>query len=156
MSESNEDAVKKPDYKDVEYNLPRNEEALPSIAAEHARLNDQAASYTDLMKDKIVHAPLKSPTEILDVGWGTGIVTRHLGSIYPSASVYGIDISPVPPTTASDAISSTPSNVESIIGDIRKVAGEDERLRAGNFDCIFQRLQRLCSDLYQRCLSLEG
>ena len=31
MSESNEDAVKKPDYKDVEYNLPRNEEALPSI-----------------------------------------------------------------------------------------------------------------------------
>lgn len=100
------------------------------------------------MKDKIVHARLKSPTEILDVGCGTGIVTRHLGSIYPSASAYGIDISPVPPTTASDAISSTPSNVEYIIGDIRKLAGEDERLRAGNFDCIFQRLQRLTSDLY--------
>lgn len=92
------------------------------------------------MKGKIIHATLESPTKILDVGCGTGIVTRHLGSIYPTASVYGIDISPVPPTTASDAIPSTPPNVGYIIGDIRKLAGEDERLKAGNFDCIFQRL----------------
>ena len=107
---------------------------------EHARLNDQAAGFTELMKGKIVHAPLKSPAKILDVGCGTGIVTRHLASIYSSATVYGVDLSPVPPTNASDAIPSTPPNVEYIIGDIRKLAQEDERLKAGNFDCIFQRL----------------
>lgn len=92
------------------------------------------------MKGKIFHAPLESPSKVLDVGCGTGIVTRYLGSIYPSASVYGIDISPVPLTTASDAIPTTPPNVEYIVGDIRKLAGEDELLKAGNFDCIFQRL----------------
>ena len=107
---------------------------------EHARLNDQAAGFTDLMKGKIIHAPLKSPAKILDVGCGTGIVTRHLASIYPSATVYGVDLSPVPPNKASDAIPSTPPNVEYIVGDIRKLAQEDERLKAGNFDCIFQRL----------------
>ena len=93
-----------------------------------------------MMKGKIVHAPLKTPAKILDVGCGTGIVTRHLASIYPSATVYGVDLSPVPPTTSSDAIPSTPPNVEYIIGDIRKLAKEDERLKAGNFDYIYQRL----------------
>ena len=92
------------------------------------------------MKGRIVHAPLKSPAKILDVGCGTGIVTRHIGSIYPSATVYGVDLSPVPPTEATDAIPSTPPNVEYIIGDIRKLAEGDDRLKAGNFDCIFQRL----------------
>lgn len=92
------------------------------------------------MRGKIVHAPLENPTKILDVGCGTGIVTRHMGSNYPSATVYGIDISPVPPTNASDAIPQTPPNVQYIIGDIRKLAEEDERVKAGNFDCIFQRL----------------
>ena len=92
------------------------------------------------MKGKIVHAPLKSPAKILDVGCGTGIVTRQLASTYPSATVYGVDLSPVPPTNASDAIPSTPPNPEYIIGDIRKLATEDERLKTGNFDCIFQRL----------------
>ena len=92
------------------------------------------------MKGKIIHAPLKSPTKILDVGCGTGIVTRQVASTYPSATVYGVDLSPVPPTNASDAISSTPANVEYVIGDIRKLAKEDKRLSAGNFDCIYQRL----------------
>ena len=92
------------------------------------------------MKGNIIHAPLENPTKILDVGCGTGNVTRHLGSVYPSASIYGIDISPIPPTDASDAITSTPPNVEYIIGDIRALASEDERLKVGNFDCIYQRL----------------
>ena len=45
--------------------------------AEHARLNDQVAGYTELMKGKIIHAPLSA--KMFDVGCGTGIVTRHLG-----------------------------------------------------------------------------
>lgn len=92
------------------------------------------------MKGRIIHAPLKTPTKILDVGCGTGIVTRHLGTLHPSASIYGIDISPVPPPTASDAIPSTPPNVTYIIGDIRSLALSDSRLQAGSCDCVFQRL----------------
>lgn len=107
---------------------------------EHARLNEQAAGFTELMHGKIIHAPLERPAKILDVGCGTGIVTRHLASTYPSATVYGVDLSPVPPTAASAAIPSTPANVDYIVGDIRTLAREDDRLKAGNFDCIFQRL----------------
>ena len=77
---------------------------------------------------------------MLDVGCGTGIVTHHLGSIYPSASVYGIDISPVPSTDSSDAIPQTPPNVKCIIDDVRKLAEEDQQLKSGSFNCIFQRL----------------
>lgn len=92
------------------------------------------------MKGKIVHAPLESPIKVLDVGCGTGTVTRHLATVYPSATIYGIDISPIPPIYNSDAIPSTSPNIEYIIGDIRKLTEKDERLKAGNFDLIFQRL----------------
>lgn len=93
-----------------------------------------------MMGGKIIHAPLENPTKILDVGCGTGILARQLGLTYPSATIYGVDISPVPPPAESAAIPSTPPNVQYIIGDIRQMANEDERLNAGGFDCIFQRL----------------
>lgn len=89
---------------------------------------------------KIVHAPFKSPAKILNIDYNTGIVTRHISSIYPSVAIHGIDISPVPPTNFTDAIPTTPPNVEYIIGDVHKLAEDDERIKAGNFDCIFQRL----------------
>ena len=103
-------------------------------------MSDQAAGFSDLMKGKIIHAPLENPTKILDIGCGTGIVTRQVGTVYPTATVYGIDLSPVPPPTSSDAIPSTPPNVSYVLGDIRKLASEDDRLSAGDCDCIFQRL----------------
>lgn len=113
---------------------------LNARVSEHARLNDQAAGFMELMKGKIIHAPLENPTKILDVGCGTGIITRQLGLLYPSATIYGVDISPVPPPTESDAISSTPPNVRYITGEIRQLTNNDERLNAGYFDCVFQRL----------------
>ncbi|MCJ1375965.1 hypothetical protein MMC20_007203 [Loxospora ochrophaea] len=111
----------------VEYNLPND-------SIEHARLEDQAAGYTELMHGKLVHAPLQSPANAFDVGCGTGVMTRHLGTLYPAAAVYGIDISPVPPYNP------TPPNVSYIKGDIRSLAKTDNRLVPGTLDYIYNRL----------------
>ena len=86
------------------------------------------------MKGQIIHAPLQQPSKILEVGSGTGIVTRQLGRDFPNATVYGVDISPVPPSSA------TPGNVSYIQGDIKKLVGSDERLEEGSTDYIFERL----------------
>ncbi|KAL9586511.1 MAG: hypothetical protein Q9212_000872 [Teloschistes hypoglaucus] len=73
---------------------------------------------------------------MLDVGCGTGIVCRQMAQQYPNATVYGVDISPVPP------FNDTPDNVEYIIGDIKELAAPsgDERIKEGEVDYIYQRL----------------
>lgn len=86
------------------------------------------------MHNRIVHAQLQDPLRILDVGCGTGITTRYLGELFPSATVYGVDISPVP------ASSHSPPNVSYIIDDIHTVAKTDARLVTGTLDYIYQRL----------------
>ena len=104
-------------------------------ADELARLDDQAAGYKQLMKDKIVHAPVSNIGKMLDIGCGTGIVTRDIASRFPNATVYGIDISPVPPFSA------TPPNVKYIQNDIKKLAkSNDEPIKEGTIDYIYQRL----------------
>ena len=88
------------------------------------------------MFNKIVHAPLVNPQRLLDIGCGTGIVTRYLSTTFPSApEIYGIDISPVPTARAN-----TPSNITYIQGDIKKLAKKDGRLSAGGVDLAFSRL----------------
>lgn len=86
------------------------------------------------MHNKVVYAPLRDPSKMVDVGCGTGIGTRHFGTQYPSTTVYGIDISPVP------SFVSTPANVSYIEGDVRKLIKSDERLATASLDYIYQRL----------------
>ena len=88
------------------------------------------------MHNKIVHAPLENPQHLLDIGCGTGIVTRYLSTTFPSAtSIYGIDISPVPAIQ-----SNTPSNITYIQGDVKKIAKSDKRLSPCSLDYAFSRL----------------
>ncbi|KAL8642056.1 MAG: hypothetical protein Q9228_001222 [Teloschistes exilis] len=72
---------------------------------------------------------------MLDVGCGTGMVCRQMAQQYPNATVYGVDISSVPP------FNDTPGNVEYMTGDIKELAaGGDERIKEGEIDYIYQRL----------------
>lgn len=105
-------------------------------AIEYARLEDQATSLALMMHNSFIHAPLSSHTRLLDIGCGTGTVTRQLGFTYPNASIYGIDLSPVPP-----AQENPPANVEYILGDFRQlVRSNDLRLAPGSTDFVFSRL----------------
>ena len=85
----------------------------------------------------MVHAPVTSPDIILDVGCGTGIVTRYLSSHFRTAEhVYGIDLSPVPVQSGDDSA----SNLSFIQGNFRTLAGVDPRLQYGSVDFVFSRL----------------
>ncbi|KAI4238395.1 MAG: hypothetical protein LQ349_001142 [Xanthoria aureola] len=107
---------------------------LPASTKEHARLEEQSVCLADLMGCTI-HVPLpSSPSLLLDIGCGTGVVTTHLGNTYPTARVYGIDLSLVPD------IHNKPSNVEYIKGDIHELAVLDPRLAPGTAELVFGRL----------------
>ena len=86
------------------------------------------------MHNRVIHAPVKDPGKLIDVGCGTGFVTRDLGNQYPLATVYGIDISAVPEHK------STPNNVLYLRGDVRALTKSDKRLSPGTADLIFHRL----------------
>ncbi|KAL8878940.1 MAG: hypothetical protein Q9198_003350 [Flavoplaca austrocitrina] len=107
--------------------------SLPNDAVEHDRLQDQAIGLDEMMHNSSIHAPLANPQQIVDVGCGTGFITRQLGETYPNARVYGIDLSPVP------AGQTTP-NVEFILGDVRKLIGSHPRFDHGSTDFVFSRL----------------
>jgi ubiquinone/menaquinone biosynthesis C-methylase UbiE len=109
----------------------------PPSTIEQNRLNKQHSALRSLLGNRIIRAPLHEPSLILDIGCGTGPVTRELGRLYSSAaSIYGIDLSPVP---ASSFDSSTP-NVSFIAGDARKLMGSDPRMLFGTADFVFNRL----------------
>lgn len=71
----------------------------------------------------------------MDIGCGTGATTDELGTLFPQASVYGVDLSTVP------ALRPKLENIEYIQGDIIKLAttDTDDRLAHGTFDYVFSR-----------------
>ena len=75
-----------------------------------------------------------APSLILDLGCGTGVVSTQLGRDYPTAQVYGIDLSPVP------KLHEKPPNVEYIKGDIHRLDTLDPRIPLGSVDLTFGRL----------------
>ncbi|EFQ99062.1 hypothetical protein MGYG_02075 [Nannizzia gypsea CBS 118893] len=107
---------------------------LPASIKEHARLEEQSVCLADLM-GRTYHAPLPAaPTLLLDIGCGTGVVTTYLGNTFPTANVYGIDLSPVP------QIHHPPPNVKYIQGDIHELSSLDPRIVQGAADLSFGRL----------------
>ena len=104
---------------------------------EHTRLLEQHNSVVALVKERMVHAPVTAPSVVLDIGCGTGVVTRYLGSHFPTAQhVYGIDLSAVPAQPGDESA----SNLSFIRGDFRTLAGADPRLRFGSADFVFSRM----------------
>ena len=108
-----------------------------SSPAEHSRLVDQHHCLVTLANNRIIHAPVTSPSVILDIGCGTGIVTRYLSSRFPSAGhVYGLDLCVVPAQPGDNEA----LNLFFIRGNFRQLAGRDPRLQFGSADFVFSRL----------------
>ncbi|KAF7186388.1 Secondary metabolism regulator LAE1 [Pseudocercospora fuligena] len=121
---------------------------LPNDSQEHVRLEEQARHLSAIMGNQIIHAPLKTDIKdarMLDVGCGTGIVTDHLGTRFPHAEVYGLDLSAVP------QLRTRPPNVTFLQGNIVTdnpsqwlSPGSTSPFRDGQdsslFDLIFSRL----------------
>ncbi|SMR61229.1 unnamed protein product [Zymoseptoria tritici ST99CH_3D1] len=106
----------------------------PNDAAEHERLNLQSAAIDEMMHGKYHHAPLNKPSKILEVGSGTGAITRKLANQHPSASVISNDISPIPDQER------LPRNVACLQGDFHTFAGDETVFPPGYFDYIFSRM----------------
>lgn len=87
---------------------------LPNDSAEHVRLERQGRVLSAIMNHKIPHAPLdpNKTQRLLDIGCGTGYVTKTLADRFPNAQVYGVDLTPVP------QIREYPPNVRFLQGNI--------------------------------------
>ena len=84
---------------------------------EQNRLDAQAAAIVRMIGGFPCLAPIQSMTnasKVVDVGCGTGVATVQLATMFPSAKVYGLDISNVPESAQQMA----PKNVTWAIGNV--------------------------------------
>ena len=86
--------------------------AFPNDEPEQERLDIQYHGYRLTIANKIFHAPISSPTSVLDVGTGTGIWCMDIADAYPGANVIGMDISPIQPRNVPSNCSFEISNLE--------------------------------------------
>lgn len=84
---------------------------LPNDKREQERLELQYAAIALLVDKSLFLSPIKNPKAILDQGTGTGLWAIDVGDAYPTAQVYGTDISPIQP-------SFVPPNVQFIVDDM--------------------------------------
>lgn len=103
------------------------------------------------MNGNVLHAPISATatTSILDVGCGTGAVTRMLGTKFPAAQVYGLDISPVPlaedkPANVTflrgNAVSQPPTTWTMQDGAPSVLHEQQQQQQQPQFDLLFSRL----------------
>lgn len=70
---------------------------LPNDADEIERIEVKYHAIRLALQDNLFFAPLDSPTNILDVGTGTGTWAVDTADTYPATIVKGIDLSPIQP-----------------------------------------------------------
>ena len=89
-------------------------------ATEQDRLDAQAAAIVEMIGGFPCLAPIQSMKGIskaVDIGCGTGVATVQIAQMFPSATVYGLDISPVPEAAQEMA----PKNVKWAVGNVLDV-----------------------------------
>ncbi|KAI4102003.1 MAG: hypothetical protein L6R37_004668 [Teloschistes peruensis] len=120
---------------------------MPQDVIEQNRLDAQAAAIVEMIGGAPCIAPVQHRWDVskaVDVGCGTGVATIQIAAIFPTAKVYGLDLSPVPQAVQSMA----PSNVAWAEGNVLDVAfdtpSDDTMSREifvpDNLDYIFGRM----------------
>jgi len=71
---------------------------MPNDESEQDRLDLSHGMFKLIMRDKLYLAPIGKPSEILDIGTGTGIWAIEMGDEFPDADIVGTDLSPTQPT----------------------------------------------------------
>lgn len=129
-------------------------------AIEQDRLDAQAAAIVEMIGGVPCLAPIRSMTSVskaVDVGCGTGVATVQIAGMFPSAKVYGLDISPVPEAVQKMA----PANVAWAVGNVLDVdynkPGDDvmsrEIFAPGGLGYIFGRMLFLGINNWSRYFS---
>ncbi|KAL8770385.1 MAG: hypothetical protein Q9203_004396 [Teloschistes exilis] len=120
---------------------------MPQDVIEQNRLHAQAAAIVEMIGSApfIAHVQHRwDVSKAVDVGCGTGVATIQIAAIFPTAKVYGLDLSPVPQAVQSMAS----SNVAWAEGNVLDAAfdrpGDDTMSREifvpDNLDYIFGRM----------------
>ena len=107
---------------------------------EQRRLQAQHEGLIALMHGKPFHNPVdvQKVKLALDIGCGTGDMTLLLAEHFPNATVYGMDLSPVPDSARHEA-SRFGGRIQFLQGNIFHVFDNHPSLRSGTFDFIFHR-----------------
>ena len=106
-----------------------NEYPLPNDTEEHTRLDNLQYMFRNLLGRNVV-APIGSrPTRILDVGAGSGRWVVEVAEEFPSATVTGLDLSPIDPP------GNAPKNCEFMVDDLTDGLKFDD----GSLDLVHSR-----------------
>ncbi|KAH7147923.1 S-adenosyl-L-methionine-dependent methyltransferase [Fusarium sp. MPI-SDFR-AT-0072] len=101
---------------------------IPNDDAEQNRDDMKHAMMLELTNGNLFFSPIvKNPQKIIDLATGTGIWAIDIADKFPSASVIGVDLSPIQPSWV-------PPNLKFLVDDI-----EDEWMHGGDFDFVHMR-----------------
>jgi len=93
------------------HGVTNNPYPLPNDEDEKERLDELHQCYRTLFGGNVVTPIRRKPTQIVDVGTGSGQWVIEVGEQFPTAQVFGTDLSPIQPTLV-------PLNVEFVIMDL--------------------------------------
>ncbi|KAH8655183.1 S-adenosyl-L-methionine-dependent methyltransferase [Xylariales sp. PMI_506] len=121
-------------YKNGRYPIPNDDQEQNREDMKHVMM-------LEMTDGKLFYSPLgDNPQKVIDIGTGTGIWAIDVGDKYPSASVLGIDLSPIQPVWI-------PPNVKFLVDDC-----EDEWLNGDNYDLVHLRtMSPVLKDIPKMC-----
>src|SRR5271170_15722 len=94
------------------HGIERNEYPLPNDSEEHTRLDNLHHMFRNLVGRNVLAPIGPKPMRILDVGAGSGRWVVEVAEEFPSATVIGVDLSPIEPP------GKVPENCEFVVGDL--------------------------------------
>ncbi|KAI8651181.1 hypothetical protein NCS55_01361500 [Fusarium keratoplasticum] len=101
---------------------------IPNDDAEQNRDDMKHVMMLELTDGKLFFAPVgNNPQKVLDLGTGTGSWAIEVADMYPSASVVGVDLSPIQPLWV-------PPNLKFVVDDI-----EDSWMLGDGYDFVHMR-----------------